>query len=399
MTPLDLRAELRIAVDPAMTAEQQYDALLDLYTPDYMVVPLTVWPEVSVAYSDLDPTATPPTSDEEVAKLDPGSVKWYYIDASGVEQPLPTESSDYNDTVPGCPHAYALQIKRNILTTAPLVLLLRATYVDGTTQKPLSATLSISSVAVSDPLPKLSLSVPAVLIHNPLTDNDTFPVQAELLQGGRQLTAGTDYRLCWEMYDHASGTWYEADPDEISGAEIRTLTDNGTKAVLNMMLMANDTRFRVRAAFKRTDGSWFGDSHAEPTAVAASDALAPEAYFTVFRDCGKLDMVPVFMPSTYTGSADKLRFRVDISCGGTIIDEPEEELDIVWRYGVPGSDGNVPDTATEVGRGRQVDVPVSMFESGKELGVSAVLKAPYAILVENDGTVLADNTGAWLITR
>lgn len=396
--PKDLSPVLTLVVDPAMTAEQQYDALLDEHTPDYTAVPLTIWPEVSVTYPDAGPTDTLPTVEEEVEHLQ--AVQWYYIDTDGTEKKLPVESSDYNDNVAGCPHKYALQVKKNIPTSAPLVLLMRAVYVNEGVGKPVSATLTVSSVTVSEPMPKILLGIPPVLIYNPLTDKDTYAFSAEMIQGGKTLVAGTDYKLCWEMYDEENAAWIVADPEEIETAEMRTLTDNNTKAELNLMMMANNTRYRVRGAFKRTDGSWFGDIHAEPTAVPASDAKAPEAYFTIFRDCGKLDLRKVVFPNTYSGNADKLHYRVDISCGGKIVENPEDEMDISWYCGPADKDGNAQITpANLVGTGREVYIPVSKIKTGYAVTPDAVLKDRYGVVVYNTDTVLIDNSANWLITR
>lgn len=394
-----IAVDYTLVPDSTVASRQIYDALTGQYTPDYTLVPLTVRLSVSLTDPDLGPLGTPPSESE---LLDHVSGQWFTVEDTGERIPIDFTSGDFV-LIPGEKHAF--KVCRNVAADrGAMVLLFAGTYRDELGRQGYSeATLRVTSESESAPRPRISLNVPSAYEYNPLSDRSTvFEVAATLLQGGRAMTPGTDYKLVWQFLQPGQSAWRTCGDNEPDRAEfaVSAATDRLT---MYLPMLVDGTRVRVRAAWRRPDGTWTGAAAANSAVIDGEDA-APEEEFTVVRR-PYANMNPVIVSAAYLPETlDTVTPTMRLEGGKGVVDSAvvEAEMDITWRLGKATGIGSLTPLTAKTFAGPKATIPVADFMNpvyGGIIGVEVELKPPYGVATDADGNGYTDADGNYYIIR
>jgi hypothetical protein len=372
-----LRISHGLLVSGSIPSQQSYNADEDEYTPDYRLTPLVVQPFVNIM--DTDGVLAAGSINSELTNM-----VWTEYDGNKVTA-IDTSNTDYTITTSGTEKG-KLIMRRNANDGVPITLEFTAEYYDTRTKQVTSIrdTLLVICKNASPEVPTLTLTAPDTSVYNPLRDDDTQKVVAQLFLGKKEVQ--TANRLfVWDIY--REGEWSEVGSHPMD--YFIEVSDDTTTVTLDKRIMGAGVSLRCRAKYS---------NQGVPDTVELG-ADSPTEIVNFVRRIGKLDYditgVPYNLPSGLTTMYPLLSVR-DAS---GLIENPEKELLPLWYIATNKASGTL--VYTQVGHGYTPAVATSALDNeyGAVLAVDLRDQGGFRTLVDKDGVPFTDAEGKLILIK
>lgn len=296
------------------------------YIPSREVTPLTLSPSLHV----VDPDGKIPTGN----KISSADVKWY---EGSYDTQLAEDAAGYAFGPNG-----QLIVTKNVDPNKPVMLLVRATYVDPRNGNTLvyEDRMTLNAISKSDSSLSITTDTASKITFNPLADNSTVTITAELKLGAERVE-DVNAKFWWYVVNNGVETLIDQ-----SDTAMEYVSGQGTKTLTVNAMYTNQSIYRVKGAYY------------EGTAPTTCPANAPSA------DVALIYKLPNVKVMTYTPNCNVIRkgdavktFIAELSTNRDVLTEEQatEHYLIRW-YKKPSTAGGVE---TMIGDGTRITVPVS----------------------------------------
>lgn len=340
------------------------------YIPSREVTPLTLAPSLHV----VDPDGGLSTGN----KISSCDVKWY--------------EGDYNTQLAEDATGYAfgpqgrLVVTKNVDPNKPLMLLVRATFVDPRNGNSLvyEDRVTLNAISKSDSSLSIFTDTASKITFNPLTDSSTVKITAELKLGADRVE-DANAKFFWYVVNNGVETLIDK-----SETALEYVSGQGTKTLTVNAMYTNQSIFRVKGAYY------------EGTAPTTCPANAPSA------DVALIYKLPNIKVTTYTPNCNVIRkadtaktFVAELMTNRDVLTEEQaaEHYLIRW-YKKPSTAGGVE---TMIGDGPRITVPVSelMLTGRQAMQVYANVYelGAWGYLVDGNGKVIVNADGKAILAR
>lgn len=369
--PLNISASLLVQ---GGSLTQTHSAELSEFVPDRELTPLVIVPEAFVQ----DPNGIIPDGQIKFS-----SVSWYALPqdvADKVSQGtiLTDELSQYLITAATAGYSVAedgtLTVSKNVAYLEPIMLVFVGNYIDGRTGRILriqaNAVMSTTSVAV---VATLSLDKPASFVFNPIADEGTRSIQANVAIGSKDpASLGASVRY-W---------WYKVE----SGAETLITTDdlfyesgqNTSKLVIDPEYVDGMVCLLCKAEYALPGASL-------PSAPTSGCLTARTA---VLRRYPAYDFEHIVHGGVEVPSgATMVKNECVVTVGRQVLENPSEHFSIVWymKRAVHDADFMV------IGYGESISIDASEFADGADVALDVIPFDPLGAMTDDDGYIITDD--------
>lgn len=206
-----LKASFGIVIDGGGSKTQFYYTNANTYIPNRAVTPMKLRSFLNI----VDP-------DKIISNGDKSSqltVTWYENSESNQ---ITSENSNYILNADG-----TLLVKKNVIPTAPVQILCRATFIDTRNNNTLvyNDTFTLNSIQKSDDQLSLSINQPSKITYNPLKDSQYIDITATLKMGSETVA---DANVAYWWYKVVNGEETLIDSSDLN---IEYVTGQGTKTL------------------------------------------------------------------------------------------------------------------------------------------------------------------------
>ena len=365
-----LKASFGIVIDGGGSKTQFYYTNANTYIPNRVVTPMKLRAFLNI----VDP-------DKIISNGDKSSqltVTWYENSESNQ---ITSENSNYILNADG-----TLLVKKNVIPTAPVQILCRATFIDTRNNNTLvyNDTFTLNSIQKSDDQLSLSINQPSKITYNPLKDNQYIDITAALKMGS-ETVADANVAYWWYKVENGEETLIDSSDlniEYVSGQGSKTLRIDADNTYLSII--------RCRAAYY---------TGTKPSAPADDTLMAETAI--VYK-------IPPIKAFVYTPNGNIIRkgmtnmtFFVKILTNKEELTEEQINRLFFVKWFKKSSAAGA--TAVEIGHGSSVSVPADSLRltGGLQMSVyPAVYEiGPYTVLTTKSGDPIRTGTNEVIIAR
>lgn len=365
-----LKASFGIVIDGGGSKTQFYYTNANTYIPNRAVTPMKLRSFLNI----VDP-------DKIISNGDKSSqltVTWYENSESNQ---ITSENSNYILNADG-----TLLVKKNVIPTAPVQILCRATFIDTRNNKTLvyNDTFTLNSIQKSDDQLSLSINQPSKITYNPLKDSQYIDITAALKMGS-ETVADANVAYWWYKVENGEETLINSSDlniEYVSGQGSKTLRIDADNTYLSII--------RCRAAY------YTGTKPSAPT----DDTLMAETAI-VYK-------IPPIKAFVYTPNGNIIRkgmtgmtFYVKILTNKEELTEEQINRFFFVKWFKKSSAAGA--TAVEIGHGSSVSVTADSLRLTGGLQMSVYPEVyeigPYTVLTTKSGDPIRTGTNEVIIAR
>lgn len=366
---------IEVMADGYVPNTQNYDAIDDIFYPDYNDGPLNLFPRCTLI--DPDSPIAAVTCNSKLL-----SFEWFEVTQSG-QTPIYSQGvtmPDGYDVVTSGDYAGQLVVKKNGKVGIPRAMRFVGIYVeDGHTYK-FDKSIPLITNDVSLASIELMIDADKATIYNPLRMGEQQTINAKVMKGTEDITNSDKCKLLWFRRD-SKGTETpltgNVDFDNIDiVSAVKTANGSITSITVNREFIGDGQTYVVYALYRA--------SKKFPAAPAEYD---PRAYTTIKRQFPEL---------TCEVRGDGLRSNTDAACVKAIVSDGQGVVENWNRYLYASwkvSDGTKEE---EKMRGEEVMMPM---EYGKTFFCDIEDRGTNKVLVSDTGEWLTDADGNVIVTR
>ena len=365
-----LKASFGIVIDGGGRKTQFYYTNANTYIPNRAVTPMKLRSFLNI----VDP-------DKIISNGDKSSqltVTWYENSES---TQITSENSNYTLNADG-----TLLVKKNVIPTAPVQILCRATFIDTRNNNTLvyNDTFTLNSIQKSDDQLSLSINQPSKITYNPLKDSQYIDITAALKMGS-ETVADANVAYWWYKVVNGEETLIDSSDlniEYVAGQGTKTLRINADNTYLSVI--------RCRAAY------YTGTKPSAP----ADDTLMAETAIVY-----KIPPIRAFVYSPNgsiirKGMANMTFFVKILTNKEELTEEQINRLFFVKWFKKSSAAGA---TAVEIGHGSSVSVPADSLRLTGGLQMSVYPEVyeigPYTVLTTMSGDPIRTGTNEVIIAR
>lgn len=365
-----LKASFGIVIDGGGSKTQFYYTNANTYIPNRAVTPMKLRSFLNI----VDP-------DKIISNGDKSSqltVTWYENSESNQ---ITSENSNYILNADG-----TLLVKKNVIPTAPVQILCRATFIDTRNNNTLvyNDTFTLNSIQKSDDQLSLSINQPAKITYNPLKDNQYIDITAALKMGS-ETVADANVAYWWYKVENGEETLIDSSDlniEYVSGQGSKTLRIDADNTYLSII--------RCRAAYY---------TGTKPSAPADDTLMAETAI--VYK-------IPPIKAFVYTPNGNIIRkgmtgmtFFVKILTNKEVLTEEQINRFFFVKWFKKSSAAGA--TAVEIGHGSSVSVTADSLRLTGGLQMSVYPEVyeigPYTVLTTKSGDPIRTGANEVIIAR
>ena len=365
-----LKASFGIVIDGGGSKTQFYYTNANTYIPNRAVTPMKLRSFLNI----VDP-------DKIISNGDKSSqltVTWYENSESNQ---ITSENSNYILNADG-----TLLVKKNVIPTAPVQILCRATFIDTRNNNTLvyNDTFTLNSIQKSDDQLSLSINQPSKITYNPLKDSQYIDITAALKMGS-ETVADANVAYWWYKVENGEETLIDSSDlniEYVSGQGSKTLRIDADNTYLSII--------RCRAAY------YTGTKPSAPT----DDTLMAETAI-VYK-------IPPIKAFVYTPNGNIIRkgmtgmtFFVKILTNKEELTEEQINKFFFVKWFQKSSAAGA--TATEIGHGSSISVTADSLRLTGGLQMSVYPEVyeigPYTVLTTKSGDPIRTGGNEVIIAR
>lgn len=376
-TPLTVHCN--ITVDNTVSDEQVYNSYSNQYVPDYTAVPLILRPNVTII--DKDGVLGSGSVNASLANITwteiIGSTSTV-IDSSNTKYEIISSTTSDNGSI---------RVKKNLTQDTTVTLKFTAQYTDSRTKQvfEVQASYLLSCNSSSKSQPTLTLDTDTSHLFNPLRDNATMKITAQLYVGGG-ICSSTYRAFVWDM-SHDGKTW-ENVGDSLTHYFV-TVSSDATYCTVDQSLMGYSFYLRCRAKYSE-DGT--------PSSVTLDDN-APVKIVKFTRYIPKLQTEIVGVQDIPAGNT-QLHVDVIVSDTKDVLTNYQEVYLPVWYGNAQNAAGTVTPTKVQA-YGAPATISTDFVDAtyGAAIGVDLVDRGPLLATTDESGVILTDENGAIIVSN
>lgn len=365
-----LKASFGIVIDGGGSKTQFYYTNANTYIPNRAVTPMKLRSFLNI----VDP-------DKIISNGDKSSqltVTWYENSESNQ---ITSENSNYILNADG-----TLLVKKNVIPTAPVQILCRATFIDTRNNNTLvyNDTFTLNSIQKSDDQLSLSINQPSKITYNPLKDSQYINITATLKMGSETVADGN---VAYWWYKVVNGEETLIDSSDLN---IEYVAGQGTKT---LRIDADNTYLsviRCRAAYY---------TGTKPSAPADDTLMAETAI--VYK-------IPPIRAFVYSPNGSIIRkgmanmtFFVKILTNKEELTEEQINKFFFVKWFKKSSAAGA--TAVEIGHGSSISVTADSLRLSGGLQMSVYPEVyeigPYTVLTTKSGDPIRTGANEVIIAR
>lgn len=370
-----LQLQISFAVEGSVPDKQNYNADTQEYTPDYVITPLIIQPNISII--DKGEMLQAGRINNKLT-----NIRWKE-NIGGVSTVIAASNPGYEILTTGA-NAGRIKLKKNVQPANPITLEFYADYLDSRNNQiiVIQGTYLINCSNASD-LVRVELNAADQTIFNPLSDAPTQSVTATVYVG-QNVCAAPKYQLVWELMGE-DNTWHTVGTDEILDYAI---TISGNTATINKWLMGSEMQLRCRVKYSPTG---------TPSSVALDDST-PQALISFVRHIPAFEYditgVPYDIPAGLLQIAPEAVIRTTVG----IINNPELELLPLWYMATNVASGSLSYVLRGHGINPTMSTDLMSGTHGAVIGLDVVDRGYAGAFMDNtDGRIFTDNTDGKVI--
>lgn len=376
--PIGYGQSINIVVRSNTVNRQTYDAVTKLFTPDYSMSPLVIFPECQL----IDPDS-PLKSILINASLQ--SFSWQLITKSGATEIATKAGSTvegYSVVVSG-DDAGQITVERNADIGVRRTLRFVGVWIDNPSGYCYRFTKDIPLVLedVTDARAFITLDMPNTDKWNPFRQQSMRTINALIMVGSHNMTNDSKVKTFWYRIIDSSTRQLISDVNDEENWEITAVTKGKNGQVISITVdrdkMGEGVSYEVRCAY-RTDGNL-------PSEPQEGDPVAT----TTLQRC-----FPVinarFASRRVSGTCSSVLLKAIVSDGQGVIPDWENVAYGEWyRVNVAvDTNGKVSETETFLGRGSEIAVDPSQVNS---IRFKVVDRGATVALTDDEGSYLTDD--------
>ena len=358
-----------IEIVGSVPALQTYQVDKSLYTPDYTLVPLVLFPRCNA--TDRDNLLALGTINSSLTNM-----KWYEI-IGGAKTLIDTAVTTYYEITTSGTTKGQIKIKKNSTTLNPITLLFEADYVDSRNGDVYKYSYSkvIPCLDASDAAPVVMIDSPRTAIYNPLRDLAEQTITAKVLVGDLDVTNTAKCNIFWyRVLDNGT-----LDPVGLSGDnDWETVSIAKDSIKINREYIGYTQSYVVKATY---------DPAGNP--AAAPGSTSPFTTTSIIRQIPKLEADWSNVKSGVANGTQYIYPKAIVRDTIGVLNDPSL-LKPVWGVKKPGDS-----VYTRVAVG--YSPTIQMYEN-MMLQLDIQDKGPLMVIVDG-GVVVADGDGKILLDR
>lgn len=358
-----LKTSGSIATVGSVPSVQVYQADAGVFTPDYTLTPLVLFPECVA----VDPDVT--GGGNVNSSLVSTTLKWYEI-INGVETEITSSNTNY-EIIRSGDNAGQISVKKNALPTSPITLRFYAQYIDprqsGQTFE-FNQSVIVRSVDGTDAEITLFTDCPTSMNYNPVRDEYLQTINASVMLDNTDITESENVAVFWYRMD-SEGALTALDTGGTDNPEIKSIEKGSI--VVDKRFISDNSTYVVKATYSK-DGTPSSTPLAnDPQKVMRIRRLVPSYEYDY---TGVPQSVPVTTKNLYP--------RAVVRDTAGVISNPELYFWIDWYKAASGSS-----SYTHVVRSA---TPTIQMGNGVGIGLKVTDKGEYRHIV-SDTAYITDN--------
>lgn len=359
-----LQTSCDIEVVGSVPSKQVYQADYDVYTPDYTLTPLTLFPRCN---------ATDPQAVKKIGVVNAllTNMSWYerYGDTKTL---IESTNTDYTIVYSGNAKGQ-ITVRKNVMTTHPLTLEFEAEYVDARTGQVFSFSMShlVSCTDGTAALPVITIDSPSTREWNPVREPESLQtIKARVMVGNEDVTETGKCRIFFYRKNTETGALTEiTDGNGVNDWEFVSKTKSAY--TLDRNYIGDEITIICRCSYS-----------AEGNPAESPDASSPEASTVIRRRIPRLECDWAGVPNNVADGTAVIRPIAIVKDSMGVIDLPEEMFRFYWNVKKKGT--------TSYTRVADIKNPIIPFSDGMMLELEVEDRGAYCLVMSGGKVVCSD---------